>query len=70
MTLARLWDEVVQLCSTVALSDDEDKLIWQLNSSGRYSSRSLYGVLNYRGVTPVFTPAVWMLFIPPRVHFF
>jgi hypothetical protein len=35
-----------------------------------YSSQSLYSVINFRGITPVFVPAVWKLRMPPRVHFF
>jgi hypothetical protein len=39
-------------------------------SSSVYSSQSLYAIINFRGVTPVFVPAVWSLPNPPRVHFF
>jgi hypothetical protein len=27
-------------------------------------------VINFRGVTPVYLPAIWKLSIPPRIHFF
>jgi hypothetical protein len=27
-------------------------------------------VINFRGVAPVYLPAVWKILIPPRVHFF
>jgi hypothetical protein len=27
-------------------------------------------MINFRGVTPIFVPAVWSLKVPPRVHFF
>lgn len=51
---------------------EEDELIWQFNSSGVYSSQSLYKIINFRGVVlvPVHVPAVWNLKIPPRVQFF
>ncbi|TVU21933.1 hypothetical protein EJB05_31604, partial [Eragrostis curvula] len=65
-----MWLEVVQLASTVDIVDEEDALIWRFQSSGIYSSQSLYGIINFRGVIPVHTPAVWSLKIPPRVHFF
>ena len=68
--LVEQWETVVQLVTTVELKDEEDRLIWQLNASGRYSSHSLYGVVNFGGIKPVFTPAVWKIHIPPRVHFF
>ena len=65
-----LWLEVVQLASTISFTDEEDSLIWQFNSHGVYSSQSLYKVINFRGISPVFVPAVWALKVPPRVHFF
>ena len=68
--LWNLWSEVIQLASTIVFSEEEDSLIWQFNSSGVYSSQSLYRVINCRGVIPVYTPAVWNFKIPPRVHFF
>uniref|UniRef100_A0A0A8YQI0 Reverse transcriptase zinc-binding domain-containing protein n=1 Tax=Arundo donax TaxID=35708 RepID=A0A0A8YQI0_ARUDO len=33
-----------------------------------YSVQSLHDSLNFRGMKPVFIPAVWKLAIPPRVH--
>jgi hypothetical protein len=42
----------------------------KLASSGVYSSQTLYGVVNFRGVTPNFLPAVWKLNVPPRIQFF
>jgi hypothetical protein len=65
--LLSMWYEVVDIASTLELSKDEDELIWQFHSSGVYSSQSLYAVINFRGVTPVFVPAVWSLKVPPRV---
>jgi hypothetical protein len=49
---------------------DEDAMIWQFHSLGIYSSQSLYSVINFRGVTPVYIPAVWKLVVPPQPHFF
>lgn len=36
--LMNLWLEVVQLASTISFSDEDDSLVWQLNSNGVYSS--------------------------------
>jgi hypothetical protein len=66
----RTWEEIVQLASTITFSGDQDEMVWTLNSNGIYSSQSLYKVINFRGVQPVHTPAIWCLKIPPRVHFF
>lgn len=61
--------EVVQLTSTISFTDEEDSSIWQLNSRVS-TSESLYEVVNFRGITPIYVPAVWSLKIPLTVHFF
>lgn len=52
------------------LTDEDDNLVWMYNSSGRYSSQSLYKIVNFRGVQQIITPAVWKLNIPSRVQIF
>jgi hypothetical protein len=64
------WEEILQLASTINLSNEEDEMIWTFNSNGIYSSQSLYKIMNFRGVKQIHTPAVWGLKIPLRVHFF
>jgi hypothetical protein len=65
-----MWEELVSIVETLELSDVDDEVIWQYNSSGIYSSKSLYAVINFRGVTPVFISSMWGLRVPPRIHFF
>ena len=65
-----LWQEVLQLASTIDFSEEEDSLIWNFNSSGIYSSQSLYRVINFRGVKPIHVSAVWSLKIPLEFTFF
>jgi hypothetical protein len=60
----------VQLASTINFSDEEDALIWKFTSNGIYSSQSLYKIVNFRGIKPIYLPSIWDLKIPPRVHFF
>jgi hypothetical protein len=67
--LYRAWLEVVELVSTINLSDVEDALIWQFSSKGIYSSQSLYKITNFRGVQPIHVSALWGIKVPPRVHF-
>jgi hypothetical protein len=66
----QMWEEVVSIASTIEFSADDDALVWQLQSSGLYSSHSLYRVINFRGIISVYTPSVWKLIIPPRVQIF
>jgi hypothetical protein len=68
--LYRAWLEVVELVSTINLTDDEDSLLWQFSSQGTYSSQSLYKIINFRGIHSVHVPAVWSIKVPPRVFFF
>ena len=49
-----LWLELVQLASTISFAKEEDSLIWQFNSNGVYSSQSLYKIINFKGVIPLY----------------
>ncbi|KAL6882131.1 hypothetical protein ACP4OV_011603 [Aristida adscensionis] len=72
-TIADLWDGSFVRCmfrrtvlSTISLTDQEDAVIWQYHSSSIYSVQSLYKIVTFRGVQPVYTPAVWKNKVPPR----
>jgi hypothetical protein len=56
--LFQLWEEVVSIAESISLTMDEDEMVWQFQSSGSYSTQSLYRVINFRRVMPVFLPAV------------
>jgi hypothetical protein len=47
-----------------------DALVWCYENSGIYSSRSFYGVINFRGINHVYVPAVWNIIVPPKIHLF
>jgi hypothetical protein len=66
----KLWEEVKQIASSIQLKDEEDSIIWQFNSSGKYSVQSLYAVLNDRGLRQVYTPVMWKIHVPSRIHVF
>jgi len=68
--LMLLWEELLQIASTIEFSDNDDDIIWQYDSKEKYSVHSLYSVVSFRGVTPVYVPAVWKLITPPRIHIF
>jgi hypothetical protein len=40
------WYELIQIASGIQFSDEEDAVIWQFDSSGKYSVQSLYAVIN------------------------
>jgi hypothetical protein len=70
MMLLNQWDEVIQIASSLSYVDEDDAIIWKFNSSGIYSVQSLYAVINDRGVRQIFTPAVWQIVVPSRLHIF
>ena len=37
---------------------------------GQYSTSSLYHVINFRGIQPIYPPVVWKLKVPPKIHVF
>jgi hypothetical protein len=53
-----MWDEVVQLASTVSLDDSDGALIWKFSSNGVYSVQSLYKVINFRGIKPILVSSI------------
>jgi hypothetical protein len=59
-----------KICESIDFSPDCDALIWAYNSDGHYSTSSLYSIISYQGITPIFVPAMWSLVVPPRVHIF
>jgi hypothetical protein len=64
------WLEILEIANGINFSDSPDQLIWRYESSGVYSSKSLYAIVNFRGVQPVYLPVVWDLKIPPEYKTF
>jgi hypothetical protein len=64
------WYEIVQIAESIQFSAEQDTIMWQLNSSVVYSVQSLYAIVNDRGIKQVFTPVMWKLLVPPRLHIF
>jgi hypothetical protein len=65
-----LWEEVKLIASSIQLKDEEDIIIWQFNSSGKYSVQLLYIVLNDRGLRQVYTQVMWKIHVPSRIYVF
>jgi hypothetical protein len=63
------WQEVVQIATGLHFEDEEDIMIWQFTSFGRFSVQYLYAVINDEGSNK-FTLLVWRLSVPPRLHIF
>jgi hypothetical protein len=64
------WGELVSVVEQVVLTEDADSLIWCYEKTGIYSSHSCYNIISYRGVKPVYIPAIWGIVVPPKIHLF
>jgi hypothetical protein len=57
--MIEIWDELMSVVENVVLREETDALMWCYNSTVVYSSQSMYAIINYHGVTPVYVPTVW-----------
>jgi hypothetical protein len=65
-----LWYEHQEIAGSIIFKEEPDSIVWKFNSSGRYSVKSLYAIVNDRGVRQIFSPVVWKIIAPPRIHIF
>jgi hypothetical protein len=64
------WQEIVQIAKSMQFSEEEDAIVWEFSSSGKYSVQSLYANVNNRGDRQIYTPVIWKLKVPSRIHIF
>jgi hypothetical protein len=64
------WLELIEIAKTISYSDENDELVWQYETNGIYSSSSMYAIVNFRGIQPIYLPSVWKLKIPPKIQVF
>jgi len=50
--LMLMWDDLRAMIEGMVLNEEDDHILWNYSSSGKYSVRSLYAIVNHRGVTP------------------
>jgi hypothetical protein len=65
-----MWLELIQTVSVVEFTDEADSIIWQYESSGKFSVQSLCVVISNGGVRPVYTLVMWNISVPSRVYIF
>jgi hypothetical protein len=64
------WDDILVVVESLELNAEPDALIWCYNKSGVYDTQSFYATINYRGITPLYIPAIWKIVVPPKIHLF
>ena len=64
------WFDLVSIVETIQLNGEEDNILWKFESKGVFSVRSMYAVINFRGITPTHVHALWKIKVPPKIHFF
>jgi hypothetical protein len=68
--LMNQWLEIVQVASCLHYSEDDDAMVWQYDSSEKFSVQSLYAIVSDRGVKQIFTPVMWKILVRSRLHVF
>jgi hypothetical protein len=59
----------MQIASAIQFSE-ENTIVWQYQSSGKYYVQTLHAIVNNRGVRHIFTPVIWKIPVPSRLHVF
>lgn len=55
------WYALEQIIESTLLQEGGDSLVWQYEANGEYTTGSLYSIINFKGVQPVYIPAVWSI---------
>ena len=64
------WYCLEKIIENTCFQECDDSLVWQYENKGEYTTGSLYSIINFSGMQPVYIPAVWSIKIPPRVQVF
>jgi hypothetical protein len=64
------WFEILQIAQSIHINNETVALIWMWEATGIYSVKSMYAVINFRGIKTVDIYGVGKIKIPPKIHFF
>lgn len=66
----QMWLELLAIAESISFTDDCGVIIWSFDASGMFSVQTMYKNISFRGVQPLFKPAVWKIKVPPCIHIF
>ena len=66
----RQWMDLLSIAESISFVDDCDSIIWAFDGSSSFSVQTVYKTISFRGIQPVYTPSIWGICVPPRVHIF
>lgn len=61
------WNHILTILSNFFFTHDFDKLSWRWEATGKYSVKSLYHFLNYKGILVEQPLLWWPLPIPSKI---
>jgi len=64
------WSDIMELLETVQLQDHPDQVKWVYEKSGIFSTRSMYRLMTFRGVTNRRTKRLWGSRLPLKLKVF
>jgi hypothetical protein len=64
------WEELLEMVERVQINGDKDKVVWVLEKSGKYTSRSMYRFLSHRGVVNGRMKRLWKSKMPMKIKVF
>jgi hypothetical protein len=70
VSLLEEWNNLLELLSSVDLTEGRDVVFWTLDRSRKYSARSLYRFMTNGGVTDSRMMIIWKCSIPLKVKIF
>lgn len=64
------WNHLLHTLSQISFTHSTDRLSWRWESTGTFSVKSLYNLLNFGGIATDTPFLIWSLPIPPKIKIF
>ena len=68
--LMEMWSDILSIAEDISFSNEPDSVVWKFTSNGVYSVQSLYAVVSFRGVKPVYPQLSGICAFPLECRFF